>query len=394
MKSKLPKLFLGGVVLYLITSALSYVFFNYFSGSSSTGGLSALSLPKVGKSGFKIDTSAPKTEICPLNGAKFTKEEKKIWEERRPLTVMIENHEESRPQSGLSYADVVYEATVEGGITRFMAVFYCSASAEDVIIGPVRSTRVYYLDFASEYGDFPLYVHAGGANDFQNSGDTHPKAKALEKITSLGWNVYNDIPDVGFPTFVRYPERYGREVAWEHTLFSFSEKLWALAQKRGLGAVNDKEIVWNKNFISWKFKEDVPLEKRGDIKEIGIEFFGAYDNNKALWRYNKEDNTYLRFTGGQEHKDMDNDQSLKTKVVVVQYMKEDGPVDRNKHLLYQTTGTGKTLVFQDGNVIEGAWKKKDMKSRTQFFDAKSKEIEFNGGPIWIEVTSPTRPVNY
>jgi len=70
-------------------------------------------------SGFKIDPNAPKTEACPLSGQLFAKAERQIWEGRRPLTVMIENHEESRPQSGLNKADIVYEAVAEGGITRF-----------------------------------------------------------------------------------------------------------------------------------------------------------------------------------------------------------------------------------------------------------------------------------
>ena len=56
-----------------------------------------------------VDT-APKTEECPLNGELFSKARKKLWETRRPLGVAIENHLESRPQSGLSKADVVYEA--------------------------------------------------------------------------------------------------------------------------------------------------------------------------------------------------------------------------------------------------------------------------------------------
>jgi len=76
---------------------------------------------------------------------------------------MIENHLDSRPPSGLSRADVIYEAVAEGGITRFLTVFYCGVASEDVRIGPIRSARIYFLDFASEYGDKPLFVHQGGA---------------------------------------------------------------------------------------------------------------------------------------------------------------------------------------------------------------------------------------
>ena len=110
-----------------------------------------------------IDTSGPRDQKCPLNGAYFTKGEREVWEKRRPLAVMIENHADSRPQSGLSRADVVYEAVAEGGISRFLAVFYCGAaagSAKPYDVGPVRSARTYFLDWASEYADYPLYLHA------------------------------------------------------------------------------------------------------------------------------------------------------------------------------------------------------------------------------------------
>ena len=71
---------------------------------------------------------------------------------------MIENHADSRPQSGLSNADVVYEANSEGGITRLMGIFYCNAVGgvgSNYDVGPVRSARTYFLDLASEYADYP-----------------------------------------------------------------------------------------------------------------------------------------------------------------------------------------------------------------------------------------------
>src|SRR3990172_7795880 len=89
----------------------------------------------------------PKTEECPINGGKFTKIEKGIWETRRPLAAMIENHVDSRPASGISKADVVYEAVAEGGITRFLAIFYCGVAASEVKIAPVRSARIYFVNW-------------------------------------------------------------------------------------------------------------------------------------------------------------------------------------------------------------------------------------------------------
>ena len=87
-----------------------------------------------------------KDKPCPLNGALYTKSRQEKWQERRPLSVMIENHLDSRPSLGLSRADVIYEAVAEGGITRFLALYLCQDAGD---IAPVRSARTYFLDWVS-----------------------------------------------------------------------------------------------------------------------------------------------------------------------------------------------------------------------------------------------------
>ena len=124
--------FLG---LYLISSGISLLVFTYAFGKSGDSG-------DGGSKRSRINLSAPKTEACPINGLKYTKEEQKIWDTRRPLLAIIENHLDSRPQSGLSKADVVYEAVAEGGITRFLGVFYCGVIAEETNLAPIRSARI------------------------------------------------------------------------------------------------------------------------------------------------------------------------------------------------------------------------------------------------------------
>ncbi len=384
-KKKLILTILGGLALYLASTGIAYAAFRYLGGPAGL-----VSPVPVEESRARVDLSAPKTEACPLNGGMFTKGEKNIWEDRRPLTVMIENHEESRPQSGLSYADIVYEAVAEGGITRFMAVFYCGASAEDVLIGPVRSARTYYLDFASEYGDYPLYAHVGGAN-------LPGSANALGQIGQYGWlGAGNDMNQfsLGFPVFWRDYERVGHLVATEHTMYSTTDKLYEVAEKRGLTNVNDDGDAWDEDFVSWEFKKEADLEDRGEIDKISFNFWDGYAEYRVEWQYQRESNEYLRFNGGQAHKDLDNDQQLKAKTVVVQFMREKGPIDELKHLLYTTTGEGQAIVFQDGQAIRGEWSKAKRQSRTTFTDTKGKEIELNGGPIWIEIVPYGKTVDY
>jgi hypothetical protein len=388
-RKKLILMLIGGLGLYLVSTGLSYAAFRYLSKDRDV--VSPLPV-KEGRE--KIDLEAPKTEACPLTGQAFTKAERAIWEKRRPLGVMIENHLESRPQSGLSKADIVYELVAEGGITRFLAIYYCQAAYEDVLLGPVRSARTYFLDLVSEYGDYPLYTHVGGANNFDGSGQTHLKARALEQIGDYGWRLYNDLSgmSLSFPTFWRDYERLPG-VATEHTMYSSTDRLWEVAAKRNLTQTNEEGLRWDEDFVSWQFKKEAEEKDQGDVLKIEFNFWD-YPDYAVSWEYNQEQKSYLRQNGGQPHKDLNNDQQLKAKTVIVQFMKETGPVDTLKHLLYQTTGVGQALVFQNGEVISANWQKKARSNRTYFKDKQGKEIEFNPGPIWVEILPAGNKVSY
>src|SRR3989344_4815095 len=145
---------MGYIGLYLISAGVSWATFSFLSGGGSRMGES---LSRLASKREQIE-EAPKTEECPLNGGMFTKIEREIWDERRPLTVSIENHHDSRPLEGLSRADIVYEAVAEGGVTRNLAVFYCGVAAQDVRIAPIRSARVHLVSWAAGYND-PIFMH-------------------------------------------------------------------------------------------------------------------------------------------------------------------------------------------------------------------------------------------
>lgn len=389
IKSKNFVTALSFVGVYLVVTGASLLIFSLVSGRTSTVPLDENGNPRV-------DLSAPKTETCPINGGKFTKAEKDIWETRRPITAMIENHADSRPPSGISKADVVYEAVAEGGITRFLGVFYCGASAEEVKIAPVRSARIYFVEYASEYGDNPIFMHVGGANNFSGSGDTAKEVRALETLESIGWrapkgNDFDTTYDSGFPVFWRNYERLDKQVATEHTMMASLDAAFTEAEKRGFGAKNEDGVAWNKNFTSWKFTED---KAGGSVSDIAFKFWDGKPEYDVEWKYDSANNQYLRFNGGKEHIDLETKKQLAAKNVVVLFAKERGPVDRNLHMFYTTTGTGDALIFQNGQAIEGTWSKKSRTARTKFLDAKGQEIAFVGGTIWIEVVPNGNEVSY
>ena len=273
---------LSFIGVYLLATGISLAIFSFARKSSG------VSSTQVGTTRSKIDQSLPKTEECPINGQKYTKAERDIWEGRRPATVMIENHSESRPPSGLSRADVVYEAVAEGGITRFLSVFYCGAAAEDVEVAPVRSARIYFLDYAAEYGDRPLFMHVGGANDYSGSGDTARDVRALESLESMGWRVPggNDLDttyDSGYPIFWRNYERLGREVATEHTMMASLDAAYKEAEKRGFAAKDEDGVAWDNDFVSWKFADD--KAQSPTAADISFGFWDNKDDYDVEWKY-------------------------------------------------------------------------------------------------------------
>jgi len=114
--------FLLLIGFYLLSTGVSFAVFKFAKGKTPVLE-SPLPAGDLGQGSHFPVLTGPKDQTCPLNGAMFTKTEKDLWSARRPMAVMIENHTDSRPQSGLSKADVVYEAVAEGAITRFLAIF-------------------------------------------------------------------------------------------------------------------------------------------------------------------------------------------------------------------------------------------------------------------------------
>jgi len=370
-----------GVLVYLISTGLGYFLFSGYSSAQSSSNTPVPSTAKVNNDyeALTFDPNAPKTEECPLNGEMYSKDQKNWWSKHRPLGVMIENHLDARPQSGINAADVTYEAVAEGGITRTLNIFYCQDAG---IVGPVRSARTYFLDFVSEYSENPLYAHVGGAN-------TSGPADALGQINDYGWGGYNDLNQfsIGFPTYRRDESRLGHPVATEHTMYSVTTKLWDIGAKRQLTNVDKDGKAWDENFVKYSFKDDAPSDKRPVNQVIHLDFWND-PSYSVDWIYDPKANLYTRKNGGVDHIDRNTKKPLATRNVVVLFMTEQHANDGyegNAHMLYGTKGTGRALIFMDGKQIKGTWKKSGRTGRTEITDSSGNEVKFNRGKIWFEV---------
>lgn len=276
------------------------------------------------------------------------------------VAVMIENHLDARPQSGLSKASVVYEAPVEANYSRFMALFPIDTDISKV--GPVRSARPYYLDWASEYG-IPMYMHVGGSPD------------ALSRLKSGDYFDFNEFYRGDY--FWRSRDRYA-----PHNAYTSSDN-WTK------GWEDYGKNYHSGSIESWKYGEVEPCTTACITTVIASFLPPVYE---AEWRYSSSTGKYMRFQLKKPHVDQDGTQ-ISADTIVVQYTKTK-VLDDQLRIEMDTIGSGGALVFTKGNVVEGKWKKFSQGSKTRFYDNTGVEIPFTAGRIWIEVVNQVGAVEY
>lgn len=278
-----------------------------------------------------------------------------------PLAVMIDNHPAARPQAGLEKANLVYEAEVEGGYTRLMAIF--SNKEEINNIGPIRSARPYFLDWAEELK--AVYIHCGGS----------PEALTkIEKDDVVDLNqFYND------SSFWRSSEKLA-----PHNIFTSHDNLLKfLATKNNI----------NSNYTSWLFKDDKKSEGIV-IKNPEIKINFNQPETKVSWVYNKDGNDYWRYLGDTAQITYDNNK-IAAKNIIVQYVPAK-VIDSALRLKMDDVGSGQALVCLDGSCQPATWKKNSATGRTIFSYANNidGEVIFNAGTTWVEVVRPEIKVVY
>ncbi len=289
----------------------------------------------------------------PLTGLPVTAAQAK-----RPVTgVMIENSDFARPQSGLKEAGVVFEAIAEAGITRFLALYQESAPAN---IGPIRSARPYYVQWA--LGFDAAYSHVGGSPE------------ALQDITS--WHV-KDMNEFYYGGY--YHRISSREAP--HNMYTSMEKLNEIEKKNG----------WTtSHFTGFLRKKDAAVKTP---TARNINFAISSSDFYVRYQYDPKHNAYLRWEGGAAHIDATTKHQLEPKVVIGLVMPYSLESD-GYHSMYNTIGSGKAYVFQDGKVTIGVWKKTANSSQFSFTDAAGKPIKLNRGQTWITALASASEATY
>ncbi len=273
--------------------------------------------------------------------------------DRPAVALKIENSREARPQSGLEQADVVYEEVVEGGITRFMALYHCGQSAK---AGPVRSAR---FDDAKIALPFTRVLAYSGSNAFVE--------KELNKRSMVSLTELN-----AGDAFFRVPAGS----ADIHSLYANTEKIRSQAPDKA-DAPGDGVFEFGELH-----------EGASDARKVTINF---HSSNTIEYRWGE--GAWWRFEAGEKFVSASGAQISVPNLLVQQV-----DVDNSKKIVdpagnpspdIDLAGKGKALLFRDGHVTKGVWKVKKEGDAPTFETRSGKSFTFAEGPIWVELV-PSR----
>lgn len=271
----------------------------------------------------------------------------------RPIAVMIDNEPGAWPHAGLQDAYMIYEAIIEGGQSRLMALFKGANTAK---IGPIRSSRHYFVEFAMEHS--AIYAHFGWS----------PKAE--ETIKSNNVNNINGINYDG--------TKFWREGKGYHTAFTSIANLQDVAKSKSYLMIGSDKPIYTYSAREYN------LETEKQVDSINM----VYSTKHSVsYKYNEEKKVFYRYQRGNAHTDRVTKERYFAKNIIVavmsNYALSDGTNKGRQEVVNEGTGTGYYLT--NGKCIDITWKKDSLKSKTYFYNLNGNEITLNDGITFVQI---------
>ncbi len=292
-----------------------------------------------------------------------------VKSKKRPVAVMIDNNVGNSNHVGLQDAYLSYEVIVEGGLTRIMAIF---KDKDPAVIGPVRSSRHYFLDYALE--NDAIYAHYGWSPYAEND------------IKALGVNNINGLYDDYF-----YRDKNYRA---PHNVFTNLDKLYEGAKNLGYSVTssNYQNLNYTAKNVSLKKLDkemncanDVCALKGGVASSVDI----YYSNSETRsYKYDSENKYYVRYMNGSIHKDRDSGIGYHYKNIII--MRVNSRVfDSYGRYDVDTVSSGDGYYVTNGYLMPIEWSKSSRSSKTSYTYSDGSKIKVNDGNTFIQVV----PVN-
>ena len=318
------------------------------------GGIMAYKITKDNKNNQTEETSANKEDSILTAGV----EEKSVQIFKgndRPIAVMIDNHNQAWPQAGLNQAYLVYEAIVEGGETRLMALFKGVTVDK---IGPIRSSRHYFLDYAME--NDAIYAHFGWSPQAQSD------------ITKYNIDNINGITE-SESTFWRVKDKSS-----PHNAVTSTEALLKVAKAKKYKTTSDKKSVLN--YVT----DEVKLENGQDATSVTIPHSTL---QTVKYEYDEQNQVYKRYARKKAQTDWDTGNSITTKNIIITFCENytlDDSENKGRQGL-KNIGTFDGYYITNGKAIKIKCIKEARNTQTKYQDLQGNEIKVNDGNTWINI---------
>jgi hypothetical protein len=288
--------------------------------------------------------------------------------QRRPIAIKISNApaKYTRPQSGLSQADIVFEHVTEGAITRFTALIYGQTPPN---IGPVRSARLIDLEIPAMY-DAALAYSGSSIGVSERLFDSDFRARILR------------------PNEPGY-YRTGENKPYEHTLYVHPEAFWPRLEEKG----ENRPPVFNSLMA---FSEETPTG--GQPARATLISYRNWTNIE--WRFSDEDGKFYRWVDGEEHLDANNGQQISAANVVLLFVPHQLNRDICEHQTGSTcrahsteillTGLGQAILLRDGQQYQTYWRRINRYDMITLAKASGEAVPMQLGNTWFQVI----PIDY
>lgn len=295
----------------------------------------------------------PPTELAPLRGTTVA-----AGTSAHPsIAAKIDNHWDARPQAGLELADVVYEELVEGGITRYVAIWQ---STIPELLGPVRSIRPMDPDIVAPHHG--IIAYSGGQTRFVTLMQRTPVYNAIHGSADTKH------------TFFRAKGRKGphdvlvkaQEVVAQHPELAAPAQQWAFAPDAAASS---------------------PAKEGSPVAAIDYRFSRLF---YGTWVYDPDSSRYLRVQQGNVDVDSDGNQLAATNVVILRVtVVNDGGVPKTV-----LEGSGEAWVSTGGGTLRGTWSKPSMTAPVKLTDDNGFTIQLGAGNTWVELLPPQGSVDF
>ena len=288
---------------------------------------------------------------------------------KRPVAIMLNNIKKANPQIGTSNADVIYECMVEGGITRLMMLVTNYENLD--VIGSVRSSREYYLDFAQNHD--AIYIHAGGSTQAYKE----IYQRSINNICGVNGGAVTAY-------FYRDPERRAT-MGLEHSLMTTGEMITKAIQYKKYRTDKYEGFDSPFDFVSCDGGENT-LEQGGEARHVIITYTSSH---YPQYIYNEKTNTYARYQfKGEAHIDGATGETLTFTNVLVIACTHTNTNDSYNHIDVDTVGSGDGYYIYGGKYIKIKWSKADEDTPIQLFNEDGTPLQMNCGKTFVNIVSP------